>query len=263
MVVIGVSRGVGFLVVIGVLVGALGACSDPVAGNGSLAEDALVPAAPSARPAGPSPGSTAAGPTSTPTPTPTQRRRDPAKVARAVDIRAGDIPGWRLIGGSGTDRNDSFDWVILCARDLGVPSGSMSGAATPDMSADGTARTSQVGTVTGLFPDDAAARRFVALFRSASVARCLAAEATRRWADTFAGSVPGFRPAALPVPGAAEVAGLGTSAARKSASRLSVRFHAIRTGPIVTVLSSTWTGAVDGSILRRVAARLVVRQRAA
>ena len=174
---------------------------------------------------------------------------------------AGRSPCW---AGSRTDANDNFDWVVLCVRDAGVPSGSLPGADTPDFSPDGSTRASQSGTVTGLFADDAAARRLGALFRDASFARCLAAEATRRWSTVFAGAVPGFRRAGLPVPGAAaEVAGLGTTAARRSGSRLTVRYFAVRTGPIVTVLSSTWTGAVDGATLRRLGARVAARQRTA
>jgi len=103
----------------------------------------------------------------------------------------------------------------------------------------------------------------VALFRDASFARCLAAEATRRWSTVFAGAVPGFRPAGLPVPGAAEVAGLGTTAGRRSGSRLSVRYFAVRTGPVVTVLSSAWIGIADGATFRRLGARVAARQRTA
>lgn len=232
------------------------ACSTAVTGRGTLAAGAARGTVP------PSPGSSA-GPTPTPTPTPTStKRRDPAAVARAVDIRPGDLPsGWREIGGSRTGR-DSLSWVVECARDAGVSPGTLSGAETPDFSRTGTPAASQVGTATGLFPDDAAAARYVALFRNAAVGRCVAAEAVRAWPDSFS-AVPAFRPSPLRVASAAEAAGLVTGATWHDGNPRTIQFFAIRTGPIVTMLDTVWVGGSDGRVLAAVATRIGTRQRSA
>jgi hypothetical protein len=252
-----VRRGVLVALAVAVLVGTCG-CSKALAGKGTLVEGGAIRPAPT----DPGPGATA---TASPTPSPTpSRRRDPATVARAVDIRAGDLPaGWREISGSRREATDSLSWVIACARDAGVGPGSLSGADTPDFSATGTARSSQVGTATGLFADDAAAARYVALFRDRTVGRCMAAEAGRTWSSSFSAPVPAFTPGTVRVASAAEAAGLATTATRKDGQRLTIQFHAIRTGPIVTMLDTIWIGAADPRILNAVAARIGSRQRTA
>jgi hypothetical protein len=246
----------GALVALAAVVAA-GGCSTSVGGRGSLAEGgAIRPATSGSTPAA-KPGS---GPAATPSPTPS-RRRNPTTVAHAVDIRAGDLPaGWREIPSS-RGGNDSLSWVIVCARDAGVSPGTLSGAETPDFSATGTARSSQVGTGTGLFADDAAAARYVALFRDRSVGRCVAAEAVRTWGSSFSGAVPAFTPGPLQVATATEAAGFGTAATRNDGQRLTIQFYAIRTGPIVTMLDTFWIGAADPRVVTAVAGRIGSRQR--
>lgn len=226
----------------------LGGCSAAVGGHATLAAGAT-------RAAG-------AGPTGRPAPSPTPtapKRRDPAAVARAVDLRAADL-GWKLIPGSTNDR-DSLAWLIVCGRDAGVGPGSMSGAATPDYSATGRNSASQVGSATGLFKDDDAAHRYVGLLRDRSVGRCMAAEALRNWPDSFSGTVPPFTPASLRAAGAAEAAGLTATVARSSDGRReTIQFFAVRTGPIVTMLDTIWVGDPDTRLLESLAARLAHRQ---
>jgi hypothetical protein len=120
-----------------------------------------------------------------------------------------------------------------------------------------------VGTATGLFADDAAARRYVALLRDRSFGRCVAAEAVRTWASSFSGPVPAFSPGAMTVPSAAEAARLGTTATSSAGRQVTIQFHAIRTGPIVTMLDTYWIGAADPRVVNAVAARVGARQRTA
>jgi hypothetical protein len=230
----------------------VGGCSTPVGGRGALADGATRPVGSStaARPSPP--------PTKPPSTTAPPKRRDPAAVARAVDLRAADL-GWTLIPGSTNDK-DSLNWLIVCGRDGGVSPGTMSGAATPDYSPTGRSSASQVGSATGLFPDDAAAHRYVGLFRDPAVGRCVAAEALRAWPDGFTGGVPAFTPAALHAVGATEAAGLVTTARNANGQRETIQFYAIRTGPIVTMLDAIWIGTPDVHLLRSMAARLAHRQ---
>jgi hypothetical protein len=231
------------------------ACSDAVVGRGTLV--------PGAARATVTPGPGAAS-TATPTAKPTSTRpRDPAAVARAVNIRPGDLPaGWQEIRNSRGGR-DSLSWVVVCARDAGVSPGTLSGAETPDFSPRGNISASQVGTATGLFPDDTAAARYVALLRNSSVGRCMAAEAQRVWADSFSGTVPAFRPTRLPVGAATEGAGMATGATLSTGQRTTIQFFAIRTGPIVTMLDTVWYGDAKPGLLAAVAARIGTRQQSA
>jgi hypothetical protein len=243
-----VARRVAVFAVVVAVLGGIGGCSETIPGTGTLAKGAVT--------------SPSTAPTRAPTPSPT-RSRSPAATARAVDIRAGDLPaGWREMPGSRRD-TDSLSWVVVCARDAGVSPGSLSGAETPDFSATGTARSSQVGTATGLFADDAAAGRFVGLFRDRTMGRCVAAEAVRTWSDSFSGSVPAFSPGALRVASAAEAAGLGTTATRRDGQQLTIQFYAIRTGPIDTMLYMIWVGGAPPRLINAVAARIGGRQRTA
>lgn len=264
----GLSRGVAFLAAFGVLASVVTGCSEPVDGRGSLAAEALVPASSATASSATSPAGTASAapagtPSDRPTTSPAPRRRDPAAVARAVDIRPGDIPGWRLIPGSRTGPNDSFTWIVVCVRDAGVAPGTLSGAETPDFSPTGRADADQVGTVTGLFPDDAAARRFVALFRGPALGRCAAAEAARTWGSTFASGVPAFGTLGVRVGTAAEAGGIATRARTRAGRTVTFQFIAVRTGPIVTVLSTYWQGVADNRLLGTVATRVGSRQRTA
>lgn len=261
-------RGSGFLAVAGLMAAALSACSDPVTGSGALAEEALVPAPATSRPAGSaSPASTVSpapppsatpSPSTAPTPSPS-KRRDPGAVARAVDIRAGDLPGWRPLPGSRTGK-DSLDWVIACVRDAGVSPGSLSGAQTPDFSPDGTARTSQVGTATGLFADEAAARRYLAALRQPAVAACVGAEAERAWPDHIR-TRPAFREVYPKPRGAAEAAGIAGSAQVTSVGKVTYQFVAVRTGPVVTMVNTAWIGSSVAATIDRVVAKVAARQR--
>jgi hypothetical protein len=254
----GVSRGVAFLGLLGVIV-SVAACSTSVTGTGTLAAEVVVPATPPAAPTG-TPASAPSAPTR-PTATPAPPR-DPAAVARAVDLRATDLPGgWKRIPDS-TGDDDSLNWVIVCARDAGISPGTLSGAATPDYSPSGTNRTSQVGSATGLFTDPAAAARFVALLRSSTVGRCVAAEAVRAWSGEFR-SVGTFLPGRFRVGTAADSAGLGSTARFTDGRVVTIQFFAIRTGPIVTMLSTLWIGGSDSGVINTAAARIGARQRTA
>jgi hypothetical protein len=248
----GWGRGVLFLAVVAAIAG----CSESVEGQGNLAAGVLVPKSATAA----APGATPARPT----PSPTPRKRDPAATARKVNLRAGDLPaGWRLIPGSAADTNDSFDWVIVCARDAGVGPGSFAGAATPDWSPSGTNGSSQVGSVSGLFGTEAQAHAFVALFADAAFGRCLAGEAGRRWGGTLSGAVPPFARRPYRVP-AAQEAGLMDAAARLSGgARIHFQFLPIRTGPIVTVLSTAWRPSPDAAVMQKAAATIGRRQHTA
>jgi hypothetical protein len=265
--VVAISRRIAFLLVPLVLA-AVGGCSTTVAGSGVLASGATIqpdlPTAPPSSGATPGGGSTtgpAPEPKPTPTPTP-PRKRDPAAVARAVDIRASDLPGWRLIAGAPTG-NDSLSWVILCGRDAGVGPGTLSGAATPDFSPNGSTNTSQIGTATGLFADDASARKYLSLFHDRAVGRCMAAEAARTWPDSFSGAVGDFTPVAMRAAGTDEAAGLSAFARSKDGRKVTIQFFAIRTGPIVTMLDTIWIGSANIPLLNAVAAHIGARQRTA
>jgi len=233
-------------------------CSEPVQGRGTLVPGSQV------TPELPSPSGTgrASGPPApTPTPTPS-KRRDPAAVARAVDIRASDLPaGWRQIPDS-PGGQDSLSWLIVCLRDAGIGPGTMSGAATPDFSSSGTTRASQVGSATGLFPDDAAARRYVAGLRDPSVGKCMAAEALRTWPDSFSSGPSAFAPQRVNLPPADEGSAM-VATARNSSQRLTIQFIAIRTGPIVTMLDTIWIGSPNASILATAGTRIATRQHSA
>lgn len=225
-------------------------CSQTLAGRGTLAEGAPT----RTPPATPTPTATA-----TPTPTPT-KSRNPATVARAVDVRPSDLPaGWTEVAGS-RGGFDTLSWLIVCARDAQVGPGSLSGAESPDFSVTGTNKSSQVGSVTGLFADDSAASRYVALLRDPAVGRCVAAEAVRTEGDSFS-SVPAFRSGPLRAPGASETAGLGSVATGVDGRGYTIQFYAIRTGPIVTMLDTFWVGGADNRLLASVAAKIAARQR--
>jgi hypothetical protein len=184
-------------------------------------------------------------------------------VARAVDVRASDLPaGWKKIPDSPGGK-DSLSWVVVCARDAGVSPGTLSGADTPDFSPTGTSKSSQVGSATGLFGTEAAAAAYVNLFRNDSVGRCMAAEAIRAWPDSFSGAVRAFGPRPLPVSTATEAAGLVTTARSSNGTRVVIQFFAIRTGPIVTMLDTLWMGDGDNRILGTVASKIGTRQHAA
>lgn len=243
-----------------ILLAATAACSKPVTGTGTLAaEAAVVPAAPTT----PATNPAAAPSPSRPTAAPAPRPRDPAAVARSVDVRATDLPGsWRPVPGCQRD-DDSFNWVVACARDAGVSPASLSGAETPDYSPSGTSRSSQVGSATGVFPDNAAAHRFVALFRSGTFGGCLAAEAIRAWSSTIRGPVPTFRTGVLRVAGVAESVGVGSTATFTDGRRGTVQFFAVRTGAIVTSINTLWYGTPDSGLVNTVAARVAARQRTA
>jgi hypothetical protein len=246
------ALGVGFAMLLVVLTG----CSDEVRGTGTLASEALVVAGAATSP----PATASPAPKPAPVPAPAPRKRDPATVAAVVDVRTTDLPGgWDLIPGSRRD-NDTFNWVIGCARDAGVGPGPLSGAETPDFSSSATASTSQVGSATGVFADDAAAKKFVALYRSPTFGACVASEAVRRWA-TIRGEVPAFRPSVLRVAGAAEAAGMGSTVTFRTGQRATVQFFAVRTGPVVTALNTLWFGAPASALVNGVAARLAARQR--
>lgn len=255
----GVSRSVAFLALLTAVGAAATGCSETVSGAGSLGAGALAPA-PVTSPSTPA-ASTASAPTSTPVPAP--RRRDPIKTADQVNVRASDLPGWSKVPGSSAGGDDSFNWVVICARDAGVPGGTFSGAQTPDFSPSGTVTTSQVGSATGLFDSDAAAHRFVALFRSPVFGRCVGAEANRRWGDVISGAMPAFTPGTVRVPTATEAAGIGARVTFTGGRPAQLQFIPIRTGPIVTVLSTLWRPAADSRLLARAAANIGTRQRTA
>lgn len=229
-------------------------CSSTLAGNGTVATDVLVPGT-----TGPAPTTTPT-PSPTPAPSPTQRTLDPAAVARAVDIRATDLPhGWREIPGSRTG-GDTRDWLVECARDAGVAPGTLSGSETPDWSATGTDASSEVGTTTGLFPTPAAAARWVALFRQRPFGACVAAEALRSTPGVYR-SVPAATPGPVRVPTAEDAAGMSTTATVRDGRRNTFQFFAIRTGPIVTMINTSWRVAPDDSVVATAAARIGARQR--
>lgn len=254
-----VSRRVALLAVAVGLASTAG-CSTAVSGSGTLARGATI--APEL-PAAAATGSTARPKaTTTPKPTPT-RHRDPAAVARAVDIRPTDLPGgWKRIPDDATGK-DSLSWLIVCARDAGVGPGTLSGAATPDYSPTGTASTSQIGTATGLFADDASARKYLSVLHDRAVGRCMAAEAERTWPDSFSGAVGDFTPVAMRAAGTDEAAGLSAFARASGGRRLTIQFFAIRTGPIVTMLDTMWIGSANVPLLNSVAAHVGARQRTA
>lgn len=153
--------------------------------------------------------------------------------------------------------------MIVCARDAGAALGTLSGAATPDFSPSGTSRTSQVGSSTGVLPSEAAARAFVALFRTPAFGRCVAAEAMRQWDGQWSGTVPAFVPGTVRVPTAAEAAGIGTRARLSDGRAAQLQFIPVRTGPIVTVVATFWLGAADNAVLARAAANIGTRQKTA
>jgi hypothetical protein len=185
-------------------------------------------------------------------------------TANQVNVRPGDLgAGWRPIPGSGQGGNDSFDWVVVCARDASVPPGTFSGAQTPDFSPTGTAYSSQVGSVTGLFPTDAAAHAFVALFRTPAFGACLAAEAAREWNEFVSGGVPAFARHTYRVATATEAALMDTHARLTGGGGMHVQFLPIRTGPIVTVLSTAWRPVADPRLVLRAATNIGHRQHTA
>jgi hypothetical protein len=256
----GRCRGVLFPVVaVLAAVAVLSGCAASVDGSGDLAAGVLVPRTTAA------PGPTAsAQAVPSPSPAPAPRKRDPAATAHKVNLQAGDLPvGWRLIPGSTEDTNDSFDWVIVCARDAGVGPGTFAGAATPDWSPSGTDSTSQVGSVSGLFGTEAQAHAFVALFGDAAFGRCLAGEAGRRWGSVLSGAVPPFARRPYRVPPAPEARLMGAAARLGGGARVEFQFVPIRTGPIVTVLSMAWRPAPDAAVVAKAAAGVARRQHTA
>ncbi|MEN3360294.1 MAG: hypothetical protein V7637_4276 [Mycobacteriales bacterium] len=247
----GVARGVAVLAALVVLLPVSG-CSDVVRGHGAFVPGNQI-----------SPRlTTGPGPAVTPTPTPTRTPtpRNPITVARAVDVRASDLPGgWRQIVASPSGKDD-LSWAIVCLRDAGVSPGTLSGAATPNFSRTGDAKSSQVGSATGLFPDAPAAARFLAGLRTPAVGRCMSAEANRTWPGSFSSGPSAFTLATVLAPAADQATGVQSTAQVPNGQRVTIQFFAIRTGPIVTVLDALWLGGPDGGLLAAVATRIAVRQ---
>lgn len=145
----------------------------------------------------------------------------------------------------------------------GVTLGSFGGAQTPDFSPTGTATASQVGSVTGLFETDAAAHAFVALFGVPAFGACLAGEAGREWDEFVSGGIPAFTRHGYRVATATEAALMDTHARLTGGDAMHVQFLPIRTGPIVTVLSTAWRPVADPRLMLRAATNIGHRQHTA
>ena len=239
-----VSRRVGFVLIVGAL---LSGCSASVTGTGTVAADAIA--------------STTPAPTTSATPAPTTPAPppDPAKVAAAVNLRQDDFPaGWKPVPGSGTEGDDSANWTFACARDASVPPGTQYGAQTPDISPDGTHRTSQVGSVSGVFPDEAAAEKFVALFRRSEYGSCLGAEAMRAWPGTFR-TVPPFVPLTFLRAGLSDTSAMAAVATTTQGRKMTIQFLVMRSGPVVAMVSTYWVGSPDNPVVDRVSSRVALR----
>lgn len=230
------------------LCGLLAACSAGTGGTGTLETDLGGAGTPA--------GSTGAGGTAGPP------ARDPAELARTVEIRASDLPlGWKLIPGSRTG-DDSLAWAVACAREAEVPVGSLPAAETPDFSPDGTSDSNQVGSATGLFASPAQAAVYVAALRTPAFGACMATTAVRAWPGAFR-TVPPFVSGPFRVPTAGDAAGISTVATRSDGARLTFQFFAIRVGPIVTMLNTSWTTAVDTGVINTAASEIGARMRRA
>ena len=142
------------------------------------------------------------------------------------------------------------------------PVGTLPDAETPDFSPRGSVDSDQVGTATGLFETPAQAATYVAALRTRTFGVCMGRAAVRLWPGAFR-SVPAFADGPFRVPTAADAAGISTTAVEADGTRLTFQFFAIRVGPIVTMLNTSWTTAVDVQIINTAASEVGARMRTA